>query len=174
MNKNTAPVVEGGLLTTIAVILGLASTYLPVVGVVVEFFCPAPFVVLAVRRGVKISAAAFFVSFILLALFTGPIFATRIALTLNFCGVVLGYCILKNFSTLKSFLATFIAAGISELMLVGFLAVIMDINFADMELSALKASFITVERKSESCISKDEDNLLLKYFMKKSDWLRLK
>ena len=141
MNKNITPTVEGGLLTAIAVILGLASIYLPVVGVIVEFFCPAPFVVLTVRRGVKIGIAALFVSFILLTLFTGPILSVRVALTLNFCGVVLGYFIAKNFSTVKCFLATFISAAIAQMLLIIFLATVMDINFAELELSTLKESF---------------------------------
>jgi len=141
MNKNITPTVEGGLLTAIAVILGLAATYLPVVGVVVEFFCPAPFAVLTVRRGIKIGTAALFVSFILLSLFVTPLGAVRIALTLNLCGVVLGYCISKNFSTVKSFLATFISAAVSQMLFVIFLAAIMDINFADMELDTLKEAF---------------------------------
>ena len=141
MNKNITPTVEGGLLTAIAVILGLAATYLPVVGVVVEFFCPAPFAVLTVRRGVKIGSAALFVSFILLALFLTPLGAGRIALTLNLCGVVLGYCISKNFSTVKSFLATLISAVTSQMLFVIFLATVMDINFADLELSTLKEAF---------------------------------
>ena len=141
MNKNITPTVEGGLLTAIAVILGLASIYLPVVGVIVEFFCPVPFVVLTVRRGVKIGIAALFVSFILLTLFTGPVLSVRLALTLNFCGVVLGYFIAKNFSTVKCFLATFISAAVAQMLLIIFLATVMDINFAELELSTLKESF---------------------------------
>ncbi len=141
MNKNITPTVEGGLLTAIAVILGLASTYLPIVGVAVEFFCPAPFVVLTVRRGVKIGLAALFVSFVLLTLFTSPILSTRIVLTLNLCGVVLGYCIIKKYSTVKSLLATFISAAISQMLLVGFLAAVMDINFGELEISTMKEAF---------------------------------
>ena len=141
MNKNITPTVEGGLLTAIAVILGLASTYLPIVGVVIEFFCPVPFAVLTVRRGVKIGITSLAVSFMLLAMFTGPILATRIALTLNVCGIILGYFIAKNFSTVKCFLATFTASFASQILMVAFLAVAMDINFADMEITTLKETF---------------------------------
>lgn len=140
-NRKVTPTIEGGLLTAVAVILGLAATYLPVVSVVVEFFCPAPFVVLTVRRGVKIGSAALFASFVLLALFLTPLGAVRIVLTLNLCGVVLGYCISKNFSTVKSFLATFVSAAVSQMILVAFLAAVMGINFADLELDTLKEAF---------------------------------
>ena len=140
-SRKITPTVEGGLLTAIAVILGLAATYLPVVGVVVEFFCPAPFAVLTVRRGIKTGVTALLVSSVLLTLFLTPLGAVRIALTLNLCGVVLGCCILKNFSAVKSFIATLIAAGISQMLLVIFLAAVMGINFADLELSTLNEAF---------------------------------
>ena len=141
MNKNVTPAVEGGLLTAIAVILGLAATYLPIAGAVVEFFCPIPFVILTVKRGLKIGIAALLVSFILMTLFAGPILSLRIVLTLNVCGVVLGFCVSKKFSTVKSFVATFLSAAISQMILIIFLSVAMDINFADSELSALKEGF---------------------------------
>lgn len=141
MNKNITPTVEGGLLTAIAVVLGLASTYLPIVGALIEFFCPAPFVVLTVRRGVKIGLAALFVSFILLTLFASPIVSVRIVLTLNLCGVVLGYLITKKISTVKSFIATFLSAAISQMFMVGILALVMDINFGALEVSTMKEAF---------------------------------
>ena len=48
-NNNITPTVEGGLVIAIAVILGLISTYLPVIGMFVDFFWALPFAVLSVR-----------------------------------------------------------------------------------------------------------------------------
>lgn len=141
MNKNITPTVEGGLLTAIAVVLGLSATYLPIAGIVIEFFCPVPFVVLTVRHGLKIGAISLIVSFILLSMFTTPIVAVRLALTMNLCGVVLGYCLSQELRAVQSFLATLLTSFFSQIILVQILMVIMDINFADMEISTLKETF---------------------------------
>lgn len=141
MDRKVTPVVEGGLLTAIAVILGLAATYLPVLGLVVEFFCAVPFAVLTVRHGVKIGTTALIVTFILLSMFATPIVSARLFLTMNLCGVVLGCCLNKNIGAAKTFLATLTTAFVSQIVFVIILAAIMGINFSDMELTTLKESF---------------------------------
>ena len=141
MRNNVTPVVEGGLLVAVSVVLGLAATYLPIVGMAVEFFCAVPFVILTVRQGEGKGLTALIVSFFLLAMFMGPLLAARLAFTINICGVILGWCITKKFDTVKSFLATFISAAIAQMLLIIFLATVMDINFAELELSTLKESF---------------------------------
>ena len=141
MRNNITPTVEGGLLVAISVILGLCANYLPVIGAVVEFFCAVPFVILTVRHGIGKSLLALTVSAFLLAMFVGPILSLRIAITLNICGVVLGYCIEKNFSTVKSFIATFLTAIFAQSLAIYILMVAMGINFTETELSMLRESF---------------------------------
>lgn len=150
MKNNVTPVVEGGLLTAISVILGLSATYLPVFGIAIEFFCAVPFVILTARQGATKGLTALIVSFFLLAMFMGPILAARIALTLNICGVILGWCIRENFSTVKSFLSTFIASIFAQTVAILFLMVAMGINFTESELSMLKESFDESFRLYES------------------------
>ena len=139
--QNSLPVTEGGLLIAVAVILGLAATYLPVVGAVVEFFCAVPFVVLTFRRGIKIGLVALIVTFILLLMFTGPILSARLTLTVNLVGVIFGHCVRFELSTVKTFIATFLSAIGGQIFIVAILAFVMEINFADMELSTLKEAF---------------------------------
>lgn len=141
MRNNITPTVEGGLLTAISVIMGLCANYLPIFGAIVEFFCAVPFVILTVRHGIKKSLLALTVSFFLLSMFMGPILAARIAITLNICGVILGFCIEKNFSTVKSFLATFITAIFAQSLAIYILMAAMGINFTETELSMLRESF---------------------------------
>lgn len=141
MRNNITPTVEGGLLVAISVILGLCANYLPVFGAIVEFFCAVPFVILTVRHGIGKSLLALTVSFFLLSMFMGPILAARIAITLNICGVILGFCIEKNFSTVKSFLATFVTAIFAQSFAIYILMAAMGINFTETELTMLKESF---------------------------------
>lgn len=141
MKNNVTPVVEGGLLVAISVVLGLGATYLPIIGMAVEFFSAVPFVVLTVRQGVGRGLSALIVSFCLMAMFMGPLLAARLAFTINICGVILGWCAKKNFSTVKCFVATLISSVVAQTAAIAFLMAIMGINFADTQLSLLRESF---------------------------------
>ena len=141
MGRNITPTVEGGLLTAIAVILGLMSVYVPVFGVVMEFFLAVPIVVLTVRQGTGKGFMAVLVSFLLLSMLTGPVLASRIALSFGICGLVFGYCILQNFGAVKSFIITLVSAFVSQIVAVGILTVFMGINVMETELNLIQESF---------------------------------
>ena len=141
MGNNVKPVVEGGLLVAISVVLGLAATYLPIVGLAVEFFCAVPFVILTVKQGANKALTALIVSFFLLAMFMGPLLAARLAFTINICGVILGWCITQNFDAVKSFLATFVSSIAAQVTAIAFVLLVMGINFTETEISMLKESF---------------------------------
>ena len=141
MGNNTKPVVEGGLLVAIEIVLGLAATYLPIIGVVIDFFCAVPIVVLTVRQGSGKGLMALIVSFALLSMFIGPLLAARIALSFGICGLILGYCIEKNFGAVKSFLATLVTAFIAQIFSIAVLTFVMEINVMDTELQVVKESF---------------------------------
>ena len=150
MNSKITPMVEGGLLTAIAVILGLASIYLPVLGLFVEFFCAVPIVVLTVRQGVKKGFMALAASFLILTMFVGPLLSMRIALSFGICGLVLGYCIEKNFSAVKCFVATLITAFFAQIIAVAILTFVMGINLMSTELSSVKEAFDDTFRMYET------------------------
>ena len=150
MENKISPTVEGGLLTAITVILGLASTFLPVVGVVVEFFCAVPIVILTVRQGFKKGFLALIASFLILSMFIGPLLSMRIALSFGICGLVLGYCIEKNFSTVKCFLATFATAFVAQIFAVAILTFAMGINLMEVELAAVQESFEEIFKMYEA------------------------
>lgn len=137
----STPVVEGGLLVAISVVLGLGATYLPIIGMAVEFFCAVPFVILTVRQGSSRGLTALIVSFMLLSMFMGPLLAARLAFTINICGVILGWCITQKFDTVKCFLATFISSIAAQVTAIAFVLLVMGINFTETEISMLKESF---------------------------------
>lgn len=141
MNSKITPTVEGGLLTAVAVILGLASTYLPLIGLFLEFFCAVPIVVLTVRQGAGKGFLALAASFLILAMFIGPLLSMRIALSFGICGLVLGYCIGRNFSTVKSFVATFLTSYFAQIFAIAILTFVMGINVMQTELSSVQEMF---------------------------------
>ena len=125
----------------VSVVLGLGATYLPIIGIAIEFFCAVPFVVLTVRQGAGRGLTALIVSFCLLAMFMGPLLAARLAFTINICGVILGWCVKKKFSTVKCFVATLISSIVAQTVAIGFVMVVMGINFTDTQISLLQESF---------------------------------
>ena len=141
MNSKITPTVEGGLLTAIAVILGLASIYLPILGLFVEFFCAVPIVVLTVRQGVAKGALALAASFLILSMFIGAMLAIRNVLSFGICGLVLGYCISKNFGTVKCFTATLITAFLAQIATIAILMFVLGINVPEIETTTVKETF---------------------------------
>ncbi len=71
---------EGGLLLDVAIILDLVAIYLPVVGIVVMPAVPAPFALLMLRRGVRVTLLAAAVSAFLVTVIAGPHFGWRMGI----------------------------------------------------------------------------------------------
>lgn len=80
---------EGGLLLDVAVILDLASIYLPLIGPVLGPAVPTPFAVLMLRRGPRVTLLATAVSAFLVTVITGPHFGWRMGLQ-ALVGLLLG------------------------------------------------------------------------------------
>lgn len=138
MNSKVTPLVESGLL---AAILGLAATYLPVVGLVVEFFCPIPIVILTVRQGIKFGAAAVVAAFLLTLMFIGPVLAVRLTLTFSLCGLVLGQCLRKGFSAVKCFVPTLIMGFAAQIVMLIMFMAIMGVDLIGENMRIIRESF---------------------------------
>ncbi|HEV8194448.1 MAG TPA: DUF2232 domain-containing protein [Ktedonobacterales bacterium] len=80
---------EGGLLLDVAVILDLATIYLPLIGPVIAPAVPTPFAVLMLRRGPRVTLLAAAVSAFLVTIITGPHFGWRMGLQ-ALIGMLLG------------------------------------------------------------------------------------
>lgn len=141
MGRNVTPTVEGGLLVAITVILGLISIYVPLFGMVVEFFCAVPLVVLTVRQGAGKGFSALIVTFVLMTILVEPLMSLRLVLSFGICGVVFGWCVRKNFGAVKIFLATLIVASAAQVLSLALLLVIMDVNFIEMQIELVRESF---------------------------------
>ena len=140
-NSNITPTVESGLVIAIAVILGLASTYLPVIGMFVDFFWALPFAVLSVRLGIQRATYALMATIILLSLFIGPVLTIRLALSFGFTGLALGYALQKNFNAVKVFIFTLMVSFAAQIIAMMILLFVMDINFLETQISMVKESF---------------------------------
>lgn len=127
------PMVEGGILSAIAIIFALISAYIPVVGVFTGIFWPVPIILLGVRHGYKWSMMATVVAGIISALLTGPLHALSVVLGFGLIGIALGHGFRKGYSPVKTLLWGVGASIISKLMLMGIGAVFMGVNPLNFE-----------------------------------------
>ena len=141
MGRGITPTIESGLLVAITVIIGLVTVYVPIIGMFAEFFCAVPLAVLTARQGAGKGLTALVVTFILLSMLISPVLAIRLALSFGICGVILGWCVQKNFGAAKIFLSTLMVASAAQVFTLGLLIVLMDINLIDTQIEMVRESF---------------------------------
>ena len=141
MKRSITPTIEGGLLAAITVILGLVTVYVPLIGMFVEFFCAVPLAVLTARQGTGKGLTALVVTFILLSMLISPILAVRLALSFGICGVALGWCVRKNFDAVRIFFVTLVVASAAQVLSLGLLIAVMDVNLIDTQIEMVRESF---------------------------------
>lgn len=141
MGKSVTPMVEGGLLVAITIILGLVAVFLPLFGILVEFFCAVPLAVLTTRQGVGKGLTALFVAFILLSMLISPLPAIRLTLSYGICGVVFGWCLRKNFGAVRIFFTLMVVASAAQFVTLALLIVLLDVNLIETQIEMIRESF---------------------------------
>ena len=141
MVRSVTPTIESGLLVAITVIISLISVYIPLFGIFIGFFGAVPLAVLTARQGIGKGCTALIVTFILLAMLIHPIISLRLMLSSGLCGVVLGFCVRKNFSAVKIFLATLIVASVGQILSLIIILAFVNVNFISTQMDLIRESF---------------------------------
>ncbi|MBQ9479452.1 MAG: YybS family protein [Selenomonadaceae bacterium] len=141
MNTSTRPVVEGGLLIAVALLMGLASVYLPILGTIIEFFWAVPFTVLAVRQGLNKAITGLVAATVLLMLFVGPLLALRLSLSFGPVGLAIGWCIRQKHDAVRIFITTLGAAFAGQILSIAIIFFVMDIDFMQTQTDLLQEMF---------------------------------
>jgi hypothetical protein len=90
---------EAGLLTDVGLTLDLASIYLPVLGIAFIPLTPAPFAILYLRRGARVTLLAALVAGFLMTALAGPHFGWRLSLQ-ALIGMVMGVAMRRQWRPL--------------------------------------------------------------------------
>jgi len=122
------PVAEGGVLTAVAIIFALISTYVPVIGAFVTLIWPVPIILLGVRHGYNWSVLAVVASGIIISLLMPPLTAIAVIIGYGLIGIVLSYALRSSFSPAKALLLGAAASLISKMAVIGIMAVVMGFN----------------------------------------------
>ena len=122
------PMVEGGILSAVAIIFALISVYIPFIGVFINLIWPVPIILLGVRHGYKWSLMATVVAGILIAILIHPLHAVGVAVGFGLTGIVLGHCFRKGYSPVASVLLGSVASLVSKIIVLSISAVVLGIN----------------------------------------------
>jgi len=90
-SNSTRGLVESGLLVALAVVLFLASHFLPVAGVAVALVCPAPLVVLGLRHSLGRALLGAGVAMVIVTTMVGVLGGLFFGLGFGATGIALGY-----------------------------------------------------------------------------------
>jgi hypothetical protein len=92
---------EAGLLADVGLTLDLASIYLPVLGYAFIPLTPAPFAILYLRRGARVTLLAALVAGFLMTVLTGPHFGWRLSLQ-ALVGMAMGIAMRRQWRPLQA------------------------------------------------------------------------
>ena len=111
-NQNTKAIVEAGMVSALVVLITLISMYLGFSGYIGVCILPIPITVIYIRQNFKISLLTVLVCTILVGLFFNPIEAVLNTFLLGLIGIILGYCLKKKFSSMKTYVLFSVAVAI--------------------------------------------------------------
>ncbi|MDF2568789.1 MAG: hypothetical protein K0R55_393 [Sporomusa sp.] len=131
------PVVEGGVLTAVAILFALISTYVPVVGAFVNLIWPVPIILLGVRHGYKWSILAVVASGIIISLLMHPLTAVSVVVGFGLIGIALGYALRQGFSPGKTLMLGSAASLVSKAAVIAISAAVMGFNPLNLQAEAM-------------------------------------
>lgn len=156
-HNRVRPMVEGGILASIAIVFALISAYMPFVGPFVNLIWPVPIILLGVRHGYKWSIMATFVAGIIIAMLVHPLQAVGVVVGFGLIGIVLGHSLRSEFHPVKTLLWGSVASLLSKVAVLLISAAVMGINPLNMQTEALGQAFDQAVQMYRSLGMKEED-----------------
>ncbi len=134
------PMVEGGILSGIAILFALISAYLPLIGPFVNLMWPVPIILLGVRHGYKWSIMATVVSGVMIAMLMHPLHSLSVVVGFGLIGIVLGYAFRMNFSAVKTMMWGTAASLVSKAALLTISALVLGVNPLAMQTDVMNTA----------------------------------
>lgn len=166
-NKSKS-IVEAGIMSAITFVL-MMLTSLPGIGTIVSFAIPIPIALLYLKYNLKTSICSIVISGILIGFFMGSIYGIQLAVTNGIIGLVLGACVRKKFSGIKSFIYLIVANTIGVLIEIALLfSVFTGITF-NQYINDLVNTFNEAAKISEQMMGSSQANTQMIELMKSMD-----
>ena len=135
---------EGAMIAAIAVVMGVMTFYLPIIGIAVAFLWSLPFSVAVVRRGIRCGILSLISAGLLMAMLVEPFLAARMVISFGILGLMLGFGYRRNWSGTRIFCSGLLTALLGEALSFGLLFLLMGINPLNMTLDACTETFNSV------------------------------
>lgn len=135
----TRGIIEVAMFCVLAVMLALASFYIPLFTILV-FFIPVPMVILGKRQGLKVSIISSLAVTILIGLFWGPINAIPFTALMLLVGCSLGFAYHKNLSPVRKVVIGTVGFSILLIVVIASYELVMGVSFTAVLFQTLEAS----------------------------------
>ena len=152
--KKAHVITEGAILLALYLVLMLFARYVPILGTIVLFVLPLPFIIFTIRHGIRLTFLLIFAGSILSILF-GSIFSIATAVTFGLSGLIMGY-FYKRKQTLGVLVGGSIAYTFSLIVLYIGAKVFMNIDFIQDSISILEQSLQQSRNIFESFTTEDQ------------------
>jgi uncharacterized protein YybS (DUF2232 family) len=156
-HNRVRPMVEGGILASIAIVFALISAYMPFVGPFVNLIWPVPIILLGVRHGYKWSIMATFVAGIIIAMLVHPLQAVGVVVGFGLIGIVLGHSLRSEFHPVKTLLWGSVASLLSKVAVLLISASVLGVNLLNIQAEAFSQAFEQSVQMYRSLGMKEED-----------------
>ena len=122
-------ITEGGVLLALYSVLFLMTIYLPIIGGVLFFFLPVPFILMALRHSTAWTFGFLFIAGVLTLIFGA--FALPLTLLMGLTGITIGYCLKSKQPFIMLFVNTVLVVLGMILAILGGTIWILKINFIE-------------------------------------------
>lgn len=142
--KNTKLLTEGAMLLAVYSVLLLVSLYLPLLGTVLSFLLPIPFILFTVKYKVKQSLLFIFIAFFLSGLL-GSVMGIILTIMFGVTGILLGEMINRGRSGIELFLGACLSYLFSIVLLFVTVNLVLQVNINEVLKESTEESFAMAE-----------------------------
>ncbi|MCC3358994.1 YybS family protein [Bacillus sp. REN16] len=142
--KNAKILTEGAMLLAVYSVLLLLTLYIPILGFVLSFILPIPFILFTVKYRVKQSLLFILIAFLLSGLL-GSVFGIIHTLMFGISGILLGELISRGRSGIELFLGSCLSYLFSIVILYVIAVLVLQIDVFDMIRESSRESFAMAE-----------------------------
>ncbi|MBD3109341.1 DUF2232 domain-containing protein [Bacillus sp. AGMB 02131] len=165
MNKGRQLAVSGVLLALFAIML-LITIYIPIVGVIMMFILPIPFIFIALENDLKWSLL-FLAASCLITIILGHVFSVPLTLMMGSIGITVGSYLRIGKSRLQMFIVS-VLLFIANMLLIFFVSMVfMDINYIDKTIERME-SIIDQSENMFNSMGQNEESIEMLLQLKES------
>ncbi len=142
MIRKTSAMVEAGILAAVAIVMALIGTYMPFLGIIINFIWPLPIIICGMRNGLKWSIMCLIVAGVVTAMVINPLQAFFLVAIFGLLGIIIGECMRRHLPPMRLMLFASAGAVLSLIINIGLSFLILGINPVEMVFTTFDESLM--------------------------------